>query len=109
MRNFWCGARLDDMVGEEHGDGNAQQVMHPSFLRVLEQKKRVTERLAGIKHKICIYSAKGGVGKTTVAVNLAYALRAMGYSGDSMLRSAKTLDSLNMPANGSSMPFTCPQ
>jgi ATP-binding protein involved in chromosome partitioning len=68
------------MVGEEHGDGNAQQVMHPSFLRILEQKKRITERLAGIKHKICIYSAKGGVGKTTVAVNLAYALRAMGYS-----------------------------
>ncbi len=56
-----------------------QPAMHPSFLRVLNQKKEIKERLSGIKHKIGIYSAKGGVGKTTVAVNLAFALKSMGY------------------------------
>lgn len=52
---------------------------HPSILKVIEQKKRVKEKLSGIKHKIGIYSAKGGVGKTTTAVNIAYTLKEMGY------------------------------
>ncbi|MEM3237097.1 MAG: P-loop NTPase [Candidatus Micrarchaeaceae archaeon] len=53
--------------------------MHPSFLNVIAQKERIKKRLANIKHKIGIYSAKGGVGKTTVAVNLAYLLNNLGY------------------------------
>ena len=39
-----------------------------------QQKRDITDRLASIKSKIGVYSGKGGVGKTTVAVNLATTL-----------------------------------
>ena len=62
-----------------HDHGQLQPGMHPSFLRVIQQKQRVKQKLAAIKHKIGVYSAKGGVGKTTVAINIAYALSQKGY------------------------------
>ena len=62
----------DASGAQEHG-------MHPSFLNTIKQKERVKEHLSGVKHKVGVYSAKGGVGKTTIAVNLAYALQRMGY------------------------------
>lgn len=52
--------------------------MHPSFVNVIRQRERIRAALSGIKHKIGVYSAKGGVGKTTVAINLAYALSMSG-------------------------------
>ena len=35
--------------------------------------------LPGVKHTVAVASGKGGVGKSTVAVNLALALRELGY------------------------------
>ena len=43
-----------------------------------QQKRQITERLDRIKTKIGIYSGKGGVGKTTVSVNLAVTLASQG-------------------------------
>ncbi|MEE2884120.1 MAG: Mrp/NBP35 family ATP-binding protein [Chloroflexota bacterium] len=42
--------------------------------RQFEQKRSISDALSKIRYKIGIYSGKGGVGKTTVAVNLAVAL-----------------------------------
>ena len=42
--------------------------------RSWQQKRDITDRLSKIKTKIGVYSGKGGVGKTTVAVNLAVTL-----------------------------------
>ena len=45
-----------------------------------QRRKEITSGVSSIKKKIGVYSGKGGVGKTTVAVNLACSLSAMGKS-----------------------------
>ncbi len=42
--------------------------------RSFEQKRAIAEALSRVKYKVGVYSGKGGVGKTTVAVNLAVTL-----------------------------------
>ncbi|MGB9668268.1 MAG: P-loop NTPase [Thermosulfidibacteraceae bacterium] len=44
------------------------------------QEDKIAERLSRIRKKIMVISGKGGVGKTTISVNLALQLCAKGYS-----------------------------
>ena len=45
-----------------------------------EQGKRIDTVLSKVKHKLMVMSGKGGVGKSTVAANLAIALSEKGYN-----------------------------
>ncbi len=44
-----------------------------------QQQKRIDEALSKIKHKLIIMSGKGGVGKSTIAVNIAVGLSEKGF------------------------------
>lgn len=45
-----------------------------------ESEKRITETISNIKNRIAVFSGKGGVGKTTISVNLAFAMQLEGYT-----------------------------
>ena len=59
------------------------------------QRKVMSENLKDVRHKLFVMSGKGGVGKSSVTVNLAAALAAQGFNVgildvDCMARASRT-------------------
>ena len=86
-----------DIVGDG-GSGILEQVA--------EQRTRITDGLAGVRHLVAIGSGKGGVGKSTLTLHLAGALRARGlriaildadFNGPSQARMAGVQGALFVP------------
>ena len=60
-------------------ESNQAKMIRENIRKAKEAEKRIAERMKKIKHKIMVLSGKGGVGKTTVAVNLAALLALKGH------------------------------
>ena len=76
--------------------------------QVAEQRARITDGLARVRHLVAVGSGKGGVGKSTLTLHLAGALRARGlriaildadFNGPSQARMAGVQGALFVPGS----------
>ena len=65
----------------EHGHhGHGGEMTPEQQKQMIEQQFNLSRNLGQIKYKIAVMSGKGGVGKSTVAANIAEAFQKEGYS-----------------------------